>query len=455
MQMKRFILSDEQPFSETMLDRSAAFDAKVLDSVTSIIAEVRKRGDAALRDYTERFDHVTLDDMCVGDEEIDAAFDAVSDEVVESIQFAATNIRRFHEEQRQRSWFITQQDGAVLGSRVTPVERAGVYVPGGRARYPSTVLMDTIPARVAGVGQVVMTTPPAQDGKVDAATLVAARIAGVDAVYRVGGAQAIAAMAYGTETIPRVDKIVGPGNVFVATAKKLVLGDVGIDMIAGPSEVCIIADETSTPEFVAIDLMAQAEHDPNAICYLACTSEDFVDEVEAYIESYIDESPREEITRSSLENNARVFVCRNVEEAVEVSNAIAPEHLEVQTADPTALLGRLRNAGAIFLGDYTPTSVGDYVAGPNHTLPTSGTARFSSPLSVDDFVKRSSVVNYTYDALDFAGNAIETIAGQEGLWAHARAVELRREIGDEYMDGLADAVADMVDAITFGADEEG
>ena len=448
MQMKRIEITEQQPFDPDALDRSSAFSPDVISSAASIIADVRERGDAAVRDYTRKFDHIELDGLRVPDDEIDAAFDAVSDEVVDSVRRAAANIRRFHEEQRSRSWFITQPDGAVLGSRVTPIERVGVYVPGGRARYPSTVLMDTIPARVAGVDRILMTTPPASDGHVDPTTLVAARVAGVDEVYRFGGAQAIAALAYGTETIRPVDKIVGPGNVFVAAAKKLVLGDVGIDMIAGPSEVCIIADEGATPEFVAIDLMAQAEHDPNAICYLVCLSDDFADEVEAYIDAYIASSPRAEITTASLEHNALVFVVPDIDQAIVVSNAIAPEHLEVQVRQPMTLLGRLRNAGAIFLGDFAPTSVGDYFAGPNHTLPTSGTARFSSPLGVDDFVKRSSVVEYTFDALQGGADAIRTIANQEGLWAHARAVELREELVSEELDGCADAAADVAASAT-------
>lgn len=443
MKMKRIILSEEQPFSEDMLDRSGAFDPDVLTSAASIIGEVRKHGDAAIREYTEKFDHVTLNELQVPSSEIDEAFDKVSEDVVDSLKVAASNIRRFHEEQRQQSFFITREDGVFLGNKVTPIDRVGVYVPGGRARYPSTVLMDSIPARVAGVRRVAMTTPPASDGHVDPTTLVASRIAGVDEVYCFGGAQAISALAYGTESIERVDKIVGPGNVFVAAAKKLVSGDVGIDMIAGPSEVCILAGFYAQPELVAIDMMAQAEHDPHAICYLVCAGASIADEVEDFIESYIADSPRADITRSSLENNGLIFVAEDLEEAVKTVNAIAPEHLEVHVPEPMELLGSLNNAGAIFLGDFTPTSVGDYVAGPNHTLPTSGTARFSSPLGVADFVKRSSVVNYTYGALARDAKVIQTIAGQEGLWAHARAVALRLELADEYAAGQDDSDADI------------
>lgn len=445
MQMKRIVLTKDNPFSDDMLDRSGTFEPDVLTNTASIIGEVRKRGDAAIREFTEKFDHVALDELLVPKSEIDAAFDKVDKDVIASLELAAGNIRRFHMEQRQQSWFITRDDGVFLGNKVTPIDRVGVYVPGGRARYPSTVLMDTIPARVAGVRRVAMTTPPASDGHVDPTTLVASRIAGVDEVYRFGGAQAIAALAYGTETIERVDKIVGPGNVFVAAAKKLVSGDVGIDMIAGPSEVCILAGFFAQPELIAIDMMAQAEHDPQAICYLVCADEGIADEVEDCIDSYLADSPRADITRSSLENNGLIFIANDLADAIETVNAIAPEHLEVHVPEPMELLGALKNAGAIFLGEFTPTSVGDYVAGPNHTLPTSGTARFSSPLGVSDFVKRSSVVNYTYGALEHDAKAIETIAGQEGLWAHARAVEMRLEMAAEYAaaddDGCDDEAA--------------
>jgi histidinol dehydrogenase len=431
MQMKRIVLTADNPFDEGMLERAGTFEPEVIANVSRIIDDVRKRGDEAVREYTKRFDGLDLDDYRVPEDEIDAAFDAVSEEVVESLELAAEHIRLFHEQQRRQSWFITRDDGAFLGTKVTPIERVGLYVPGGRARYPSTVLMDAIPAKVAGVDRIAMTTPPASDGRIDATTLVAARIAGVDEVYSIGGAQAIAALAYGTASIERVDKIVGPGNIFVAAAKKLVSGDVGIDMIAGPSEVCILASRYCTPEFVAIDLMAQAEHDPQAICYLISSTEELADRIEELIEGYLPDSPRADITRTSLETKGLIFVTDDLEEAVDVANAIAPEHLEVHVPEPMALIGELRNAGAIFLGDFTPTPVGDYVAGPNHTLPTSGTARFSSPLSVDDFVKRSSVVNYTYETLVSDAEAIRTIATQEGLWSHARSVELRLELIEE------------------------
>lgn len=436
MQMKRIVLTPDNPFDEGMLERSGTFEPEVIANVSRIIDDVRKRGDEAVREYTKRFDGLDLESFRVPDAEIDAAFDAVSDEVVESLELAAEHIRLFHEQQRRQSWFITREDGAFLGTKVTPIERVGLYVPGGRARYPSTVLMDALPAKVAGVGRIAMTTPPASDGRIDATTLVAARIAGVDEVYSIGGAQAIAALAYGTGSIERVDKIVGPGNVFVAAAKKLVSGDVGIDMIAGPSEVCILASRYCTPEFVAIDLMAQAEHDPQAICYLISSTEELADRIEELIEDYLPDSPRADITRTSLEDKGLVFVTDDLEEAIDVVNAIAPEHLEVHVPEPMALIGELRNAGAIFLGDFTPTPVGDYVAGPNHTLPTSGTARFSSPLSVDDFIKRSSVVNYTYETLASDAEAIKTIATQEGLWSHARSVELRLELIEEALEHM-------------------
>jgi histidinol dehydrogenase len=326
---------------------------------------------------------------------------------------------------------MARSDGALLGSRVTPLASVGVYVPGGRASYPSTVLMNAIPAQVVGVRRIAVATPPRPDGSVDPLVLAAAQIAGVTDIYAVGGAQAIAALAYGTESIEAVDKITGPGNAYVAAAKRLVFGDVGIDMIAGPSEVLILADESSDPSLIAIDLLAQAEHDPQASTYLVTTDEDLVDEVIEEVEHYLGQSPRQEITKQSIDTNCLVLVCPDLATALLAANTIAPEHLEVHMDQPLELLGLIENAGAVFLGPWTPESVGDYVAGPNHTLPTGGTARFSSPLSVDDFVKRTSVLSYSYAALQKDSVAIRTLAEAEGLWAHGKAVDLRFETGDE------------------------
>lgn len=344
---------------------------------------------------------------------------------MDSLELAAGAIEDFHKRQIQQSWFTTQEGGIFLGQKVTALRRVGIYVPGGRAKYPSSVLMNAIPALVAGVDEIAMVVPPDADGSVSAYTLAAASVAGVEEIYRVGGAQAIAALAFGTASIPRVDKIVGPGNAYVTAAKKIVMGDVGIDMLAGPSEVLILADETAVPAFVAIDLMAQAEHDPRAATYLVTTDPSLPDEVEEALRILLAESPRGEITERSLTDNGLIVVCPDIVAALESANLVAPEHLEVQMAEPFELLGSIRNAGAIFLGPWTPESVGDYVAGPNHVLPTGGTARFSSPLSVDDFVKKSSVLSYSLEALEMDGPTVVDIAEKEGLWAHARAVSLR------------------------------
>lgn len=422
--MRKIVLEEGQEFDESMLDRDSAFDAEALKAAADIVDTVRKEGDAALRAYSEKFDGVSLNGLEVTPEEVEDALRAVDDEFLRSIEYAADNIADFHERQKQQSWFTTREDGAITGQRVTPLERVGIYVPGGRAQYPSTVLMNAIPASVAGVDEIIMCTPPGKDGSVNPYTLAAASVAGVDRIFKVGGAQAIAAMAYGTETIPRANKVTGPGNSFVAAAKKLVNGDVGIDMIAGPSEVCIIADETAVPEFIAIDLMAQAEHDPKATCYLVTTEEEILSDVEAALEELLSQSPRREITETSLEHGL-IVVCKTLTQAFDAVNAIAPEHLEICMSDPWELLGAVRNAGAIFLGLWTPEAVGDYAAGPNHTLPTGGTAAFSSPLSVDDFVKRSSVLSYSFDALEEDADAVMTMAVREGLWAHGRSVDLR------------------------------
>lgn len=426
--MRRIQIDDAQAFTEESLQRSGAFNVDALTSATGIIEEVRRRGDEALIDYTLRFDGVALEDLRVSDEDIDTAIVAVEEKTAEALRHAAEQIRDYHERQKQQGWFSVREDGALVGTKIEPLESVGIYVPGGRALYPSSVLMNAIPASVAGVKRIVCTTPPSKDGKLDPAILEACRIAGVTEIYSVGGAQAIAALAYGTESIKAVSKITGPGNAYVAAAKKIVSGDVGIDMIAGPSEVCIIADETAEPELVAIDLMAQAEHDPLASCYLITFSNEYADAVETAIETHMGISTRQEITASSLKEKGLILVCSTLEAALEVANTIAPEHLEVHMDNAFDLLGSIRNAGAIFLGSWTPEAVGDYVAGPNHTLPTGGTARFSSPLSVDEFVKKSSVIQYSPQALLNDASSIITLADHEGLWAHARSVEYRRNL---------------------------
>lgn len=422
--MRRVILSKGETFSNDHLQRTSAFNAGALEAATKIVARVREEGDAALRDLTAQFDGVEIEDFRVSQEAIDAAIAQIDPHLQKSLAQAARQIREFHERQKQQSWFSVRADGALVGSKVEPIEAVGIYAPGGRALYPSTVLMNAIPAHVAGVSRIALCTPPTKDGSLDPAVLEAARLAGITEIYTVGGAQAIAALAYGTESIAPVSKITGPGNAFVAAAKKIVSGDVGIDMIAGPSEVCVVADATADPKMVAIDLMAQAEHDPLASCYLVTFSAAYADEVEARIAAHMKRSKRAEITTASLEHGL-IVVVPDMDAAMDAVNVIAPEHLELHIADAMSQLGAVRNAGAIFLGEWTPEAVGDYVAGPNHTLPTGGTARFSSPLSVDDFIKKSSVIQYTPAALAHDGEAIVAIADREGLWSHAESVRLR------------------------------
>ncbi|WP_417145053.1 histidinol dehydrogenase [Raoultibacter massiliensis] len=423
--MRRIVLQAGNPFKTEYLNRTGAFNAEALIAATSIVEDVRERGDAALREYTEKFDGVRIEDFRVSKQAIDEAIVDVAPETAEALRQAASQIRDFHERQRQQSWFTVREDGALVGSKVEPLESVGIYVPGGRALYPSSVLMNALPAAVAGVKRIVCVTPPTKSGKLDPAILEACRIAGVTEIYSVGGAQAVAALAYGTETIEPVCKITGPGNAFVAAAKKVVSGDVGIDMIAGPSEVCVVADETAEPALVAIDLMAQAEHDPLASCYLVTFSESYADAVEVAVEKHMASTTRAEITASSLADQGLIVVCPDIPSAMEAVNVIAPEHLEIHMDHAFDLLGMIRNAGAIFLGAWTPEAVGDYVAGPNHTLPTGGTARYASPLSVDEFVKKSSVIQYSSAALANDASAVMTIARHEGLWAHAKSVELR------------------------------
>ena len=437
---------------EEILNRDIRAEADVEATVDAIIADVRARGDAALIEYAAKFDHAELTDVRVSQEEIDEAFaelEKTDPEFITTLKMAAENIRHFHEQQLHKNFVVNDKPGIVLGQKYTPIQRAGVYVPGGTAAYPSTVLMDVIPAKVAGVKQIVMTTPAGKDGKVNPAILAAAVIAGIDLIFKTGGAQAVAALAYGTESVPAVDKIVGPGNIYVATAKRKVFGKVGIDMIAGPSEVCVLADETAIPEFVAIDLMAQAEHDPKATCYLVTTEEGLLPEIEDALDELLEQTARREITEASLEHGL-VVVCKTLTQAFDAVNVIAPEHLEINMSDPWELLGKVRNAGAIFLGPWTPEAVGDYVAGPNHTLPTGGTAAFSSPLSVDDFMKKSSVLSYSFDALETDADAVETMAAREGLWSHGKSVDLRLQ----FMKYVQEELAGMDDEDECGCGHE-
>ena len=399
----------------------------VASIVADILSDVRKNGDRAVLAYCAKFDKAELDTLEVSKQEIDEALSFVEPEFLEILKAAAANIRAFHSRQVRSNFVIADKPGIVLGQKVTPIEKVGVYVPGGTAAYPSTVLMDTIPAKIAGCPQIVMVTPPGRDGKINPAILAAASIAGVDRIFKVGGAQAIAALAYGTESIPKVDKIVGPGNAFVAEAKKQVFGMVSIDMIAGPSEILVIADGKSNPVHVAADLLSQAEHDRLASAVLVTDSEELAVAVRDELERQLPKLPREEIARASIENNGKIIVAENLMAGIEIANEIAPEHLELMVGDPFAYLDAVKNAGSIFMGRSCPEALGDYFAGPNHTLPTSGTARFSSPLSVDDFVKKSQFSYYTADALASVADKIAVFAEKEGLRAHGRSVTIRKE----------------------------
>lgn len=402
-------------------------EADVAAIVSDIIADVRENGDAAVKAYCAKFDNAELTSLEVTPEEIQAAVSQVEPEFLDILREAAENIRAFHSRQVRNSFVIADKPGIVLGQKITPIEKVGVYVPGGTAAYPSTVLMDTIPAKIAGCPQLVMVTPPGRDGKVNPAILAAASIAGVNRIFKVGGAQAIAALAYGTESIPKVDKIVGPGNAFVAEAKKQVFGRVSIDMIAGPSEILVIADGKSNPVHVAADLLSQAEHDKLASAVLVTDSEELALAVQAELERQLPLLPRQEIARASIENNGKIIVAETLMAGIEIANEIAPEHLELQVDDPFSYLDAIQNAGSIFLGRSCPEALGDYFAGPNHTLPTSGTARFSNPLSVDDFVKKSQFSYYTPEALAKAADKIAAFAEKEGLRAHGRSVTIRKE----------------------------
>lgn len=426
--MKTVQLGAGERLTVLNLNREGAVPLKITRAAQDIIEGVRASGDEALRRYCKDFDGVEVDEFRLPQERIDAALDNIDPAFLAALEKAAEQIRDFHQREVQQSWFTTRADGTMLGVKVTPVRAAGIYVPGGRAQYPSTVLMNAVPAKVAGVERVVMVTPPQRDGGISSYTLAAAKVAGVDEVYTVGGAQAIAALAYGTQSIPRVEKITGPGNAYVAAAKRLVSGEVGIDMIAGPSEVCVLADASANPAVVAADLMAQAEHDPLAACYLVTCDAQFATEVERAVEVLVAQSPREDITRTSLDNEGVIVVAADMDAAVDAVNTIAPEHLELHCENAMGLLGSIRNAGAIFVGAWSSEPLGDYVAGPNHTLPTGGTAMFSSPLSVDDFVKRSSVICYTPQGLMNDAPATQAMARREGLWAHALSAGLRRRV---------------------------
>ena len=400
-------------------------------TVKEIVADVHERGDAAVFEYTARFDkaEINADNIRVTDAEIEEAYGLIDNELLEVIRRAIKNIRDFHIKQKRNTWITTEDNGVILGQRVSPVEYAGVYVPGGKAAYPSTVLMNVIPAHVAGVPNIIMTTPCNAEGKVYPMTLVAAKEAGVTEIYKCGGAQAIAALAYGTESIPKVDKIVGPGNIFVALAKRVVYGHVSIDSIAGPSEILVLADETANPRFVAADLLSQAEHDELASATLVTTSEKVADEVAEWIRTFTDKLERKEIIEKSLENFGAILIAENMQDAIDAANEIAPEHMEIVTANPWDVMTKIKNAGAIFLGEYSSEPLGDYFAGPNHVLPTNGTARFFSPLGVDDFIKKSSIICYSEEALRAVSEDIQIFAKSEGLTAHANSIAVRFDDG--------------------------
>ncbi|HAR71236.1 MAG TPA: histidinol dehydrogenase [Eubacterium sp.] len=429
--MRKVILSEDtkKDILENLLKRSPNSYGKFEASVAAILADVKEKGDEAVFDYTKRFDGADINavNIVVTKEEIDEAYSLVDEQLVEVIKKALVNIREYHAKQKQYSWFDSTPNGTILGQKVTPLNRVGVYVPGGKAAYPSSVLMNIIPAKVAGVSQIIMTTPPGKDGRVNPGTLVAANEAGVDVIYKVGGAQAIAAMAYGTDSIRKVDKIVGPGNIYVALAKKAVYGHVSIDSIAGPSEILVIADETANPRYVAADLLSQAEHDEMASAILITTSEELADKVSKEIDSFVAELSRSEIITKSLENYGYILIARDIDEAVETANEIASEHLEIVTKDPFTVMTKIRNAGAIFLGEYSSEPLGDYFAGPNHVLPTNGTAKFFSPLGVDDFIKKSSIISYSREALEPIHEDIIKFANAERLTAHANSIKVRFE----------------------------
>lgn len=424
---KKNILND-------LLKRSPNNYDNFADSVNAILANVKENGDKALFQYTKDFDKADINasNIKVTEEEIKEAYDRLENpELVQVIRRSLKNIKEYHEKQKQYSWFDSKPDGSILGQKVTPLSRVGVYVPGGKAAYPSSVLMNVIPAKVAGVEQIVMVTPPGKDGKVNPNTLVAANEAGVDVIYKVGGAQAIAALAYGTESIAKVDKIVGPGNIYVALAKKAVFGYVSIDSVAGPSEILVLADDTANPRYVAADLLSQAEHDELASAILVTTSEELANKVSEYVDMFVSKLKRKEILQKSLDNYGYILVTDTMQAAIDTANDIASEHLEIVTKNPFDTMTRIKNAGAIFLGENSSEPLGDYFAGPNHVLPTNGTAKFFSPLSVDDFIKKSSIISYSREALEPLSEDIQKFAKAEGLTAHANSIRVRFEEDDD------------------------
>lgn len=432
MRIVKLTAESKKGLLEDLLQRSPNHYGQYESAVAEIIETVKKGGDEALFSYTEKFDHCKMDaaHIRVTREEIDEAYQKVDADFVEVMKKSAANIRAFHEKQLRNSWFDPKPDGTILGMKILPIAIAGVYVPGGKAAYPSSVLMNVLPAKVAGVERIIMTTPPGADGKVNPGTLVAAHIAGVDEIYKVGGAQAIAAMAFGTQSIPKVDKITGPGNIFVALAKKACFGYVSIDSIAGPSEILVIADETANPRYVAADLLSQTEHDELASAILITTSKTLADQVSIEVDRFVASLSRREIIEKSLNNYGYILLVDSLDEAADTANEIASEHLEILTKDPFAMMTKIRNAGAIFLGEYSSEPLGDYFAGPNHVLPTNGTARFFSPLNVDDFLKKTSIISYSRPALEKIHQDIECFAENEGLTAHANSIRVRFEKED-------------------------
>lgn len=417
-----------------LLKRSPNNYDQYADSVNAILKDVKEKGDEAIFNYTKRFDKADINEnnIVVTKEEIDEAYERIENkELVGIIRKAIANIKTYHEKQRQFSWFDSKPDGSILGQKITPLKRVGVYVPGGKAAYPSSVLMNIIPAKVAGVDEIIMVTPPGADGKINPGTLVAAKEAGVDVIYKVGGAQAVGALAYGTKSIPKVDKIVGPGNIYVALAKKAVYGHVSIDSIAGPSEILVIADETANPRYVAADLLSQAEHDELASAILVTTSEKLAKEVSEYTDMFVSKLSRKDILSKSLENYGYILVADSMDDVIEAANEIASEHLEIVTKDPFNTMTKIRNAGAIFLGEYSSEPLGDYFAGPNHVLPTNGTAKFFSALSVDDFIKKSSIISFSREALEPIHEDIMKFAESERLTAHANSIRVRFDESDE------------------------
>ena len=429
MRIQRLTKDAKENLLEDLLKRSPNNYGQYEQGVQEILAHVKEEKDQAVFAYTKKFDQadITADNIKVTEEEIEEAYKEVDPKLVEIIRKALLNIRTYHEKQRQYSWFDSKPDGTILGQKVTPLHRVGVYVPGGKAVYPSSVLMNIVPAKVAGVDEIVMVTPPGKDGKVTPNTLVAAHEAGADVIYKVGGAQAIAALAYGTESIPKVDKIVGPGYIYVALAKKAVYGYVSIDAIAGPSEILVIADETANPRFVAADLLSQAEHDELASAILVTTSEELARKVSDEVDGFLKELSRSEIIRKSLDNYGYILVADTMDDVIDIANEIASEHLEIQTKNPYDVMTKVRNAGAIFIGEYASEPLGDYFAGPNHVLPTNGTAKFFSALSVDDFIKKSSIISYSENALRAIHEDIEAFATAEHLTAHANSIKVRFE----------------------------